>query len=217
MPANALARLARLVGGVAMMQGGLGPQVLGQLLIAGTSELAVAGAAVMVAGTTRVKHPGAQFAIRTAAPAIAVQTIFARREELLNRRERDLLQREQALGSAALLADRNRSLATANAALRKSSAFAGHAHDAQDEALITRRKELRRLQLANAERLCDQSILLRRNQQLRDEKDQLQTRLDALAATLSPAPTPPPPAVKAKAKRAKRRTVTKRKTRKPKR
>jgi Skp family chaperone for outer membrane proteins len=215
MPENALARLARLVGGVAMMQGGLGPQVLGQLLIAGTSELAVAGAAVMVAGTTRVKHPGAQFAIRTAAPAIAVQTIFARREELLNRRERDLLQREQALGSAALLADRNRSLANANAALRKSSAFAGHAHDAQDEALITRRKELRRLQLANAERLCDQSILLRRNQQLRGEKDKLQKRLDALTAALSPAPAPP--AVKAKAKRAKRRIDTKRKTRKPKR
>jgi hypothetical protein len=80
-----------------MMQVGLGHQVLGQMLIAGTGELAVAGAAVMVAATDRVKHPGAQFAIRTAAPAIAVQTIFARREEALLRRERDLLQRERQL------------------------------------------------------------------------------------------------------------------------
>lgn len=138
-----------------MMQGGLGPQVLGQLLIAGTSELAIAGAAVVVAGTTRVKHPGAQFAIRTAAPAIAIQAIFARREEVLNRRERDLLQREQALGSAARLADRSQSLATANAALRG---------------------DLEALHLVCAERLLDQSMMTTRNQQLRDEIQQLKQR-----------------------------------------
>lgn len=97
MAENPLARLARLVGGVTMMQGGLGHQVLGQMLIAGTGELAVAGAAVMVAATDRVQNPGALFAIRTAAPAIAVQTIFARREEALRRRERELLQRERQL------------------------------------------------------------------------------------------------------------------------
>jgi chromosome segregation ATPase len=82
-----LSKLARLFGGVALMQGRFEHQVLGQLLIAGTNELAVAGAAVVVAGTAQKRDSAAHVALRTAAPAIALYSIFERREQILRRRE----------------------------------------------------------------------------------------------------------------------------------
>ena len=95
-----LGKVARLLGGVALMQGRLGHQVLGQMLIAGTSELAVAGAAIAVAGTERVRNPAAQVAIRTAAPAIALTALFERREQMLLYRERELLRRAKDIGTS---------------------------------------------------------------------------------------------------------------------
>ncbi len=99
MAESPLVKVARLVGGVAMMQGGLGHQVLGQLLIGGSGHLAVAGAAVAVAGTARARNPAAQLAIRTAAPALAVHAMFDRRERMLLLRERELSRRAQTLGA----------------------------------------------------------------------------------------------------------------------
>jgi hypothetical protein len=206
MAEDPLGKLARLVGGVALMQGGLGHQVLGQMLIAGTSRLAVAGAAVMVAGTMRVKHPGAQFAIRTAAPAIALQTIFAQREELVERRERELVQREKALGSTAVLADRNRALADALGQER--------------DAIAALRSDMAELRYANAHCLVEKSILKTRSRQLREERDALQARLAELGAAAAPAWSVPPgdPDLKAKRKRSARRAANpKRKAKKPKR
>jgi hypothetical protein len=80
-----------------MMQGHLGHQVLGQLLIAGTGRLGVAGAAVAVASTARQRNDGLTVAIRTAAPALALHALFSRREQLLLVRERELLQRQRAI------------------------------------------------------------------------------------------------------------------------
>ncbi len=94
---NALKRLARLLGGVALTQGRLPHQVLGQLLITNSSSAEVAGATVVVAATSRVRGAVAQVAVRTAAPAIAVQALVVRQEKRLQRvadraqaRERDL-------------------------------------------------------------------------------------------------------------------------------
>ena len=50
-----LTTLARVLGGVVLMQGNLGHQVLGQLLVAGTNEAALAAAFVVYAGTTGQK------------------------------------------------------------------------------------------------------------------------------------------------------------------
>jgi chromosome segregation ATPase len=94
-----LFKLARLLGGVALMQGRLGHQVLGQLMIAGTNELAVAGAAVVVAGSLQQRDSAAQAVLRTAAPAIALSSIFERREQILLRHERSLQPREKALAA----------------------------------------------------------------------------------------------------------------------
>jgi hypothetical protein len=85
---NPLMLLGRVLGGVVLMQGGIGPQVLGQLLILGTNEVAVAGATVVVAATSRQRNAVVQAAIRTAVPAIAIQSLIQRDLARLEARER---------------------------------------------------------------------------------------------------------------------------------
>jgi hypothetical protein len=82
-----LATLVRVLGGVVLTQGNLGHQVLGQLLVANTNEVALAGAFVVYAGTTGQKSTVGQMALRTVAPAIAVRTIIDKREDRLERTE----------------------------------------------------------------------------------------------------------------------------------
>jgi hypothetical protein len=98
-------KIARLLGGVVLMQGRLGHQVLGQLLIMDINEVAVAGAAVVVAATARQQNTVAQVAIRTAAPALAVRALLQKKERRLDRqmallaeRERKIEKRDQAVG-----------------------------------------------------------------------------------------------------------------------
>ncbi|PYQ54936.1 MAG: hypothetical protein DMF78_03980 [Acidobacteria bacterium] len=104
MAENPVATLARLLAGVVLTQGRLGHQVLGQMLIFGSNEVAVAGATLVVAGTTRQRSAFGQVALRTAAPALAARGLIAqdaRRVErgraLLAERKRRLEEREQAL------------------------------------------------------------------------------------------------------------------------
>ena len=111
MAENPLGTLARLLGGVALVQGRLGHQVLGQLLIAGSNDAAVAAAAVVIAGTTRTRNAAAQVALRTAAPAIAVHALLQGEERRLNRLD-ELLRERQKLVAAeqSRLEQRNRFL-----------------------------------------------------------------------------------------------------------
>jgi len=92
---NPLGTLARLLGGVALVQGRLGHQVLGQLLIAGSNDAAVAAAAVVIAGTTRTRNAVAQVALRTAAPAIAVHALLQGEERRINRLDESLRERQK--------------------------------------------------------------------------------------------------------------------------
>src|SRR5262245_39938539 len=92
-----LAKLGRLVGGVAMMQGRLGHQVLGQLLVLGARDVEVAGATVVLAATSRHRSAIGQAAIRTGAPAVAVAVWARRQEKRLERQEKLLEAREQAV------------------------------------------------------------------------------------------------------------------------
>jgi hypothetical protein len=94
-----LATLARILAGVALVQGRLGHQVLGQLLIANTNDAAIAAAAVVVAGTTRTHNAAAQVALRTAAPAIAAHALVQGEEKRINRREQLLHDRETTLAA----------------------------------------------------------------------------------------------------------------------
>src|SRR5688572_7928870 len=94
MAENPLKRLARLLGGVALTQGRLPHQVLGQMMIIDASALEVAGANVVVAATARQRGAMAQMAVRTAAPALAVQGIAVRQEKRL-RRLAELVQTRQ--------------------------------------------------------------------------------------------------------------------------
>ena len=111
-------KLARLLGGVVLMQGRLGHQVLGQLLVMNTNEVAVAGASVVVAATARQRNAVAQVALRTAAPALAVRGLLQKQEKRLERqvtllaeRERKVEERDQAVGK------RERELAKRRSAL----------------------------------------------------------------------------------------------------
>jgi hypothetical protein len=92
---NPLGTLARLLAGVALVQGRLGHQVLGQLLIAGSNDAAVAAAAVVIAGTTRTRNAVAQVALRTAAPAIAVHALLQGEERRINRLDESLRERQK--------------------------------------------------------------------------------------------------------------------------
>ena len=94
-----LSKVARILAGVVLVQGRLGHQVLGQLLIAGTNDAAIAAAAVVVAGTTRTRNAAAQVALRTAAPAIAAHALLQGEEKRINRREQLLRDRETQLAA----------------------------------------------------------------------------------------------------------------------
>jgi hypothetical protein len=108
---NPLGRLARLLGGVVLTQGRLGHQVLGQLLLLDTDEVAIAGATVVVAATSRQRNAIAQAAIRTAVPALAVRGLLHGDEKRLEKL-RDLVEtKEHAIERLArirILADERR-------------------------------------------------------------------------------------------------------------
>lgn len=99
-----LVTLARLLGGVVLMRGRLGHQVLGQILVLGTHEVAIAGATVVVAATSDARDAMAQAVLRTAAPALAVRALVNRdikrlekRQDLQEERERELADRARSL------------------------------------------------------------------------------------------------------------------------
>jgi hypothetical protein len=96
---NPLLTLTRVLGGVILTQGRLGHQVLGQMLIMGSHEVAVAGASVVVAASSRQKNAVGQVALRTAAPALAVRL-------LLNKQEKRLALERQRLNDERRKADR---------------------------------------------------------------------------------------------------------------
>jgi len=112
--------LARVLGGVILTRGRLGHQVLGELLVAGENEVAVAGAAVVIAATSRQRSAVVQGAIRTVIPALAVrgllqkqekridwkETLVANRERRVEERERELEWRQDVAEAASRAADR---------------------------------------------------------------------------------------------------------------
>ena len=90
MAENPVRRLGRLLGGVVLMQGGLGHQVLGQLLVADTGDAVLAGAMMVIAGTSRQRNIVAQAALRTAAPTLAALWFLRSKELDIQRREAGL-------------------------------------------------------------------------------------------------------------------------------
>jgi hypothetical protein len=94
---NPLATLGRLVAGIVLMQGRLGHQVLGQLLVMNSNEVAMAAASVVLAGTTGQRSAVGQMALRTVAPAVAVRTLLNKQEQRVDRKRTLLEQREREL------------------------------------------------------------------------------------------------------------------------
>jgi hypothetical protein len=90
------ATLARILGGVVLLQGNLGHQVLGQLLIANTNEVALAGAFAVVAGATGPRNVAGQIALRTVVPALAVRAIISKELDRVERKTQQLEARERA-------------------------------------------------------------------------------------------------------------------------
>ncbi len=126
MAESPLATLARLLAGVVLVQGRLGHQVLGQLLIAGTNDAAIAGAAVVVAGTMHTRNAAAQVALRTAAPAIAVHALLHGEERRVNRLEQLVRDRENKITARdARLEAQNRDLAAKATTLERDNATLG--------------------------------------------------------------------------------------------
>ena len=97
MAENPVLTVARLLGGLVLFQGRLGHQVLGQLLIANSNEVAIAGAAVVVAGTAGQQDAAGQIALRTAVPALAVRSLLLTKEQRLKRREKIVSEQESAV------------------------------------------------------------------------------------------------------------------------
>jgi flagellar biosynthesis component FlhA len=92
---NPTLTIARILGGVALLNGNLGHQILGQLLITNSNEVAIAGAAAAVAATSGQRNAAAQIAIRTAVPALAVRGLLLKQEQRIERREALVAEREQ--------------------------------------------------------------------------------------------------------------------------
>jgi hypothetical protein len=98
---NPLATLARIAGGLVLLDGNLGHQVLGQLLIMNTNEVAMAAAAAVMAGTTGQRNAFGQVLLRTAVPAAAVRIMLNKQEERIDRKAVLLEERERALARRA--------------------------------------------------------------------------------------------------------------------
>jgi hypothetical protein len=115
-----LATLVRVLGGTVLMQGRLGHQVLGQLLIMNTNEVAMAAASLVVAGTTGQRSAVGQIALRTVAPVLAVRSILRHQEERLERKEVRLRSRERAVIERRIVTRRrNRRLREENERLKR--------------------------------------------------------------------------------------------------
>ena len=95
MAEDPLRQLTRLAAGILLMQGRLGHQVLGQLLLMDSSAIAMAGAALAVAATSGPKHEVIQVAVRTVAPAIAGHIVLKEQEERVDRKRARLKEREK--------------------------------------------------------------------------------------------------------------------------
>ena len=95
MAEDPLRQLSRLAVGIVLMQGRLGHQVLGQLLLMDTSEIAMAGAALALAATSGPKNEVLQVAIRTVAPAVAGHVVLKKQEDRIDRKRELLEEREQ--------------------------------------------------------------------------------------------------------------------------
>lgn len=95
MAENPALTVARILGGVVLLNGHLGHQILGQLLITNSNEVAIAGAAAAVAATSGQANAAAQIAIRTAVPALAVRALLSKQQERIERREALVAEREQ--------------------------------------------------------------------------------------------------------------------------
>jgi len=87
-----LAKLGRLVGGLILLRGTLGHRVLGNLLISDASAVEVAAANLAIASATGTGNVVAEAAVRTLAPAIAVQALARKDEERLKRLAESLAQ-----------------------------------------------------------------------------------------------------------------------------
>ena len=87
MAEDPLRQLSRLVAGIVLMQGRLGHQVLGQLLILDTSEVAMAAAALALAATSGPRNEVVQVALRTVAPAVAGHVILKKQEDRIDRKQ----------------------------------------------------------------------------------------------------------------------------------
>ena len=94
MAEDPLRQLSRLAAGIVLMQGRLGHQVLGQLLIMDTSEIAMAGAALAVAASSGPRNEVVQVALRTVAPALAGHIILKKQEERIDRKQEGLDEQE---------------------------------------------------------------------------------------------------------------------------
>lgn len=121
MAEDPLRQLSRLAAGIVLMQGRLGHQVLGQLLLMDTSEVAMAGAALALAATSGPKNEVLQVAIRTVAPAVAGHVVLKKQEDRIDRKIELLEEREEECRE---LRDRNRDLAREVQQLRASLAAA---------------------------------------------------------------------------------------------
>lgn len=97
MSENPLMTLARVLGGVVLMEGNLGHQVLGQLLIMNTNEVAMAGAIAVVTGARGRRNVVGQIALRSIVPALAVRAIITKDEQRLERKALRLRERERDL------------------------------------------------------------------------------------------------------------------------
>jgi hypothetical protein len=90
-----LRQLSRLAAGIVLMQGRLGHQVLGQLLVMDSSEIAMAGAALALAATSGPHNEVIQVALRTVAPVVAGHVVLKKQEDRIDRKKALLDEREE--------------------------------------------------------------------------------------------------------------------------
>ncbi|HEY3500328.1 MAG TPA: hypothetical protein VGK73_36805 [Polyangiaceae bacterium] len=168
MAENPLSKLARVVGGVILGHGRLGHQVLGQMLILDSSQVEVAGATLLVAAGSGRRNAAAQIALRTAAPALALQALSRKAERRLARRAAAVTREQKRVESE------NRALGVREAELERRRAELERAEAERQSSWRERLEDEEREQLEDEER---QRTLLRENEVFRDQLATLRAEL----------------------------------------
>ena len=172
MAESPVTKLARLVGGAAMLPGSLGHQALGQLLISGSNAVEVAGANVAMAAAYRQSNAALQVAVGSMVPAVVVDALSKKEQRRLEALNTQLSRQQQLQGDQGL-----KRLAEQITQQQKDL-------ETRSEELRSERERMKEVSQKLENQQAQQEALAREVQELRGQNTRLELELKTLESRL---------------------------------